>query len=293
MENKNGKKGTLLLSFDYELQKGADASRFGKGNWGREDYEATELLLREMGKRGIRSTFYCLGFAAQEKENKDKQKYYAPEQIREMHLQGHEVGSHGFEHRPIAEMNYDELAGDLRKSKKALEQCIGTEVVSFAPPWNLPRASMLSGVFHEPALLLSPGSLGIEPLLRALDETGYRTVRLYKKSLAEHAEKITGTKKGFVHEPEMKNGLLRINLSAEDLLNCGPEKLLKEAAENAKVCALATHPHSVLEKGEKDKSKINQRFLDFLDKVQEMQKGGRLETRTARELLLAGQTGRN
>jgi len=98
--------GTLLLSFDYELQKGADAGRFGGNQWGEDDFRATELLLKEMKKRKIKSTFYCLGYAAQDKEDKDGQKYYAPEQIKKIHTQGHEIGSHGFWHRPIMEMGY-------------------------------------------------------------------------------------------------------------------------------------------------------------------------------------------
>jgi SAM-dependent methyltransferase len=60
--------GRLLLYWDYELQVGADRSRLGVMQWGREDHRQTEILLDLLDAYGVKSTFAVLGFAAQEGE---------------------------------------------------------------------------------------------------------------------------------------------------------------------------------------------------------------------------------
>ena len=57
-------KGALVISWDYELQKGADFSLSGKKEWGMDDYIETEKLLKILRRYSVKSVFYCLGYAA-------------------------------------------------------------------------------------------------------------------------------------------------------------------------------------------------------------------------------------
>ncbi len=73
---------------------------------------------------GIRATFFCLGWIAE--------KY--PALIKEIDRQGHEVSSHGYDHRLIYDMSPEEFREDARRSKNVLEGITGKEVIGYRAP---------------------------------------------------------------------------------------------------------------------------------------------------------------
>lgn len=84
----------------------------------------TEQLLRILGEKKARGTFFVLGVIGE--------RY--PELIEKIVDAGHEIASHGWDHRLITGMSEFELARDLEKSKELLSKVAKKEVVGYRSP---------------------------------------------------------------------------------------------------------------------------------------------------------------
>src|SRR5262245_49504080 len=85
---------------------------------------STRWLLDELARTGAVATFFVLGDLA----------LRHPALVRAMHEAGHEVASHGWDHRRIHHHSAKTFREDVRRSKDALEQIIGAEVVGYRAP---------------------------------------------------------------------------------------------------------------------------------------------------------------
>lgn len=81
----------------------------------------TEKILEMLGEAGVRATFFVLGWVARRH----------PELVRAIDAAGHELGSHGFEHRLVYELSPQEFRADLGESLKVLEDITGKGVVCY------------------------------------------------------------------------------------------------------------------------------------------------------------------
>lgn len=91
---------------------------------------ATHWILDELAERGIWATFFTVGQIAE----------YNPRLVRTIHQAGHEIASHGWDHRRILAMSPKEFREDLSTSRDVLEQTIGAAVVGYrAPTFSLVR----------------------------------------------------------------------------------------------------------------------------------------------------------
>jgi polysaccharide deacetylase family protein (PEP-CTERM system associated) len=86
--------------------------------------DATRWILDELGARGIRATFFVVGEVAE----------HDPKLVRSIHEAGHEVASHGWDHKRVLAMNPDTLREDLRRSRDTLEQASGAAVLGYRAP---------------------------------------------------------------------------------------------------------------------------------------------------------------
>ncbi len=84
----------------------------------------THRILDLLDKHSTKATFFVLGLAAEK----------APELVREIHGRGHEVQSHGFAHRHVHAQTPREFRDDVVKSKKLLEDLIGSPVCGYRAP---------------------------------------------------------------------------------------------------------------------------------------------------------------
>jgi polysaccharide deacetylase family protein (PEP-CTERM system associated) len=92
--------------------------------------DVTEWLLERLAEQQIRATFFIVGQIAQTN----------PKLVRAVHEAGHEVASHGWDHRRIHVMTPVSFREDLRTSRDALEQAAGASVVGYrAPTFSLVR----------------------------------------------------------------------------------------------------------------------------------------------------------
>jgi polysaccharide deacetylase family protein (PEP-CTERM system associated) len=93
----------------------------------------TQRLLELFARRGVRCTFFVLGWVARK----------SPELIREIHSAGHEVACHGMSHRLVYQQTPDEFRSETRDSKALLEDLLGTRVNGYrAATYSITRQSL-------------------------------------------------------------------------------------------------------------------------------------------------------
>jgi polysaccharide deacetylase family protein (PEP-CTERM system associated) len=85
----------------------------------------TERLLAMFDRRGMKATFFVLGWIADR----------VPELVREIERRGHEIAAHGYEHLLVTQISRRVFEDDLVKSLKALERCgVRNSILGFRAP---------------------------------------------------------------------------------------------------------------------------------------------------------------
>jgi polysaccharide deacetylase family protein (PEP-CTERM system associated) len=84
----------------------------------------TLRLLEIFACRGIRASFFVLGWVAEK----------FPTLVQQIYQAGHRVGCHGYAHRAIYEGNESDFRNDLRRAKRTIEDILGAAVSSFRAP---------------------------------------------------------------------------------------------------------------------------------------------------------------
>ena len=93
----------------------------------------TYRLLDLFDARGLRSTFFVLGWIAE--------RY--PRLVRDIVTRGHEVASHGYHHQIIYMLTPKQFREDVHAAKSALENAAGASVVGFrAPSYSIVSSSL-------------------------------------------------------------------------------------------------------------------------------------------------------
>lgn len=89
----------------------------------------TEKILRLLKKKGVRATFFLSGVQVRKH----------PALVRQIVMQGHEIGNHGYAHRDLTRLTPLEIYQDLDKSHRLIERVSGRKVRYFRPmggKWN-------------------------------------------------------------------------------------------------------------------------------------------------------------
>ena len=93
----------------------------------------TRRVLDLFDAAGAKGTFFTLGCVARRH----------PELVREIAARGHEVASHGVDHRMITELTPAEFRSQASESKRMLEDLAGQEVVGYrAPSYSVGAATL-------------------------------------------------------------------------------------------------------------------------------------------------------
>lgn len=126
----------MVLSFDVEehhrieAAAGLEVAPALRAEYGHRMVDATGWILDRLAAQAIQATFFVVGEIAQSE----------PGLVRRIAEAGHEVASHGWDHRRILAMAPASFREDLGRSKDALEQAAGTQVVGYrAPTFSLVR----------------------------------------------------------------------------------------------------------------------------------------------------------
>lgn len=93
----------------------------------------THRILDLLDEYGIKATFFVLGWVAE----------YYPKLVRDIYNRGHEVGSHGYNHRLIYDLTLQEFRDDLRRSKSIIEDAIGQRIIGYrATSYSITRQTL-------------------------------------------------------------------------------------------------------------------------------------------------------
>ena len=92
--------------------------------------DATRRLLELFARRQARATFFVLGWIAER----------MPDVVREIAAAGHELGSHGYDHRLLPDLGREGFKADLARTAKVLQDIAGAPPRAFrACTWSVGR----------------------------------------------------------------------------------------------------------------------------------------------------------
>ncbi len=120
----------VVLSFDVEehhrieAASGLEISQEMKNHYTDRVEPSTRWILEALGEHQAKATFFIVGEYAEKH----------PDLVKEIHSAGHEIASHGWDHRRVLAMTQSEFKRDLRQSKDVLEQLIGEPVFGYRAP---------------------------------------------------------------------------------------------------------------------------------------------------------------
>lgn len=105
-------RGTNILSIDLETWHGTSC------------VEETLSLLDLIRERGATATFFVLGSVARRE----------PGLVRRIAAEGHEVGSHGWDHDPVYEKSAAKFRDDMTRSFETLSELVGRPIAGYRAP---------------------------------------------------------------------------------------------------------------------------------------------------------------
>ena len=125
-----------MLSFDVEEYFQVEAAaRIGRQDWPSFEMrlpQSVDRILAMLAEHGSTATFFVLGWVARQE----------PQVVRRIAEAGHEIASHGMDHRMIHTLSRGELRDDLTRSKRTLEDLAGARVIGYrAPTFSLNHAT--------------------------------------------------------------------------------------------------------------------------------------------------------
>jgi polysaccharide deacetylase family protein (PEP-CTERM system associated) len=93
----------------------------------------TDRLLDLFAEAGVRATFFVLGWVA------DRHRAL----VRRIASAGHEIGSHGFDHRLVYDLGHEAFRDDVGRTRRLLEDVTGHAVAGYrAPSYSITRQSL-------------------------------------------------------------------------------------------------------------------------------------------------------
>jgi polysaccharide deacetylase family protein (PEP-CTERM system associated) len=126
------------MSVDVEdyFHVAALAGSIDRSRWDDMEYRAeanTRLLLDLFDECKMKSTFFVLGWVARR----------SPGLVREIHVRGHEVASHGMSHKLVYNQTIDEFTAETLESKALLEDITGARIQGYrASTYSITRRSL-------------------------------------------------------------------------------------------------------------------------------------------------------
>lgn len=82
---------------------------------------STGIILDLLDSRAVKATFFILGWVAE--------RY--PSLVRDIHARGHEIASHGYDHRLVYDLTPEEFRNDTRKARLILEDITGERILGY------------------------------------------------------------------------------------------------------------------------------------------------------------------
>jgi polysaccharide deacetylase family protein (PEP-CTERM system associated) len=126
----------LTIDVEDYFQVAALAPSVPLSSWNSREYRAernTDRLLQIFDRRGVKATFFVLGWIAER----------SPRLVQRIADAGHEVASHGYLHQCVYSQSVSEFRNETARSKTLLEDLIGCPVLGYrAASFSIVRRSM-------------------------------------------------------------------------------------------------------------------------------------------------------
>lgn len=235
---------SVMFFWDYDTQWGADRSRnpHRLPDWGPLEFPNTELVLEAHAKYGVPACFAVVGAAALPGERP----YHDPAQIRRIDEAGHEVGSHSFHHEWLPALGGWKLRETLRRSKDALEQCVGEEVTTFVPPYNQPFDHARGWSFSlSERRAVRHDRIDVVRLCEALRETGYDFCRLGDRAIGLRFADYVARRE--LHRPgrvDTIEGIRCLRINTPCGFSAEARRVMERQLDRGGYWVLYGHPHS-------------------------------------------------
>jgi hypothetical protein len=277
----NGRPAECVIFWDYDTQWGADQSRSRRlgPEVGMAEFVHTERILELHAEYAIPACFAVVGAAALP----GARPYHDPAQVRRIGESGHEVASHSFQHEWLPGLSGPGLRETLRRSRDALEQCLGKPVETFVPPFNEPRdypGRLAISVSERRGARRARTNL--PGLCETLREVGYRLCRVaYQPLPLRLARLVPGGEALLPREPVQIRGVRCIRLNSGCGFGESAERMLDRCARRGGLAVVYAHPHSLGGPGAQNEANL----VRFLARVAGMRAEGRIAVRLPRELL--------
>ena len=84
----------------------------------------TDLVLKLLAEYGVHATFFTLGWIAERHQSL----------VKRIAASGHELACHGYDHTMITRQRRDEFDGDIKRSKRLIEDLCGKEIKGYRAP---------------------------------------------------------------------------------------------------------------------------------------------------------------
>lgn len=132
------KQPTNAISVDVEdyYQVAAFEDVVSRGEWERYEPRVERncgWLLDLFAKHDVKATFFVLGWVAER----------WPGLVRKIKSEGHELASHGYDHRRVTTQTPERFRADIAKTKRILEDISGVEVIGYrAPTYSIVRETL-------------------------------------------------------------------------------------------------------------------------------------------------------
>jgi polysaccharide deacetylase family protein (PEP-CTERM system associated) len=117
----------LTIDVEDYFQVSAFAPYIRRDEWDQRECRVErniELILALLGERGVKATFFTLGWVAE--------RY--PQMVRDIVAAGHELASHGYGHERASDLDRQAFSHDVTHAKRILEDISGQSVRGYRAP---------------------------------------------------------------------------------------------------------------------------------------------------------------
>jgi polysaccharide deacetylase family protein (PEP-CTERM system associated) len=181
----------LTIDVEDYFHVSAFASHVSREDWDRLPCRVernVDAILGILDQHATHATFFMLGWVAERN----------PALVRRIVERGHELASHGYDHRRATEQSRDEFKQDITRSKKLLEDISGVPVHGY----------------RAPSFSIGDGNLWA---LECLSEAGYRYSSSVYPIRHDHYGMLGAPR--FAFTPQGCRGLLELPLTTVRLFN--------------------------------------------------------------------------
>lgn len=136
----------------------------------------TPMLLDLLQALGVRATFFLVGQRASR----------APELVRRIVAEGHELGNHTWSHRNLWTCGPRQTVGEIVKGHRTLEAVADLAPRWFRPPWGMVNLAVF-GITHQlgtPCVFWSVQPEGLRPVPPAR-QAGYVVARVHPGAIVD------------------------------------------------------------------------------------------------------------